>query len=167
MTPTLPDGQPAAPAETDRTQPGSGHLSRRAALAGLGGLTGVGLLTACGGSTPTVPTSVPEASAAASSAVQAAQDAMTSAADVPVGGGRVFADQDVVITQPTAGDFQAFSATCTHQGCKVREVVDGQIVCPCHNSAFAITDGSVVRGPAQRPLPEKSVSIEDGGIVVT
>lgn len=162
MTLTPPARHRAEPAD-----PAPGRLSRRSALAGLGGLTGVGLLTACSGSAPTVSDSVSDASAAASSAVEAAQGALASAADIPVGGGRVFADQDVVVTQPSAGEFQAFSATCTHQGCKVRDVVDGQIVCPCHDSAFAIADGSVVRGPAERPLPEKSVSVEDGGIVVT
>ena len=174
MIPTAPDRHPAAQpdretgrAATGRTGPAPGSLSRRSALAGLGGLTGVGLLTACGGSAPTVPDSVPDASAAASSAAQEAQEALLSAADIPVGGGRVFADQDVVVTQPSAGEYQAFSATCTHQGCKVRDVVDGEIICPCHDSAFAIADGSVLRGPAQQPLPEKSVSVEDGGIVVT
>ena len=62
----------------------------------------------------------------------------------------MFADKDVVVTQPTAGEFKAFSATCTHQGCKVKSVADGVIVCPCHGSKFAIADGSVAAGPAKR-----------------
>jgi nitrite reductase/ring-hydroxylating ferredoxin subunit len=59
----------------------------------------------------------------------------------------VFADKDVVVTQPTAGEYKAFSATCTHQGASQ---VGGRrvIVCPCHGSKFAIADGAVTAGPA-------------------
>lgn len=74
-------------------------------------------------------------------------------ADVPVGGGRIFAAQKLVVTQPTAGEFRAFSAVCTHQGCLVGSVTDSVIECPCHGSKFAISDGSVQAGPAARALP--------------
>jgi len=73
----------------------------------------------------------------------------------------------VVVTQPTAGDFKAFSATCTHQGCKVKSVADGNIVCPCHGSKFAIADGSVTNGPAKSPLPEKTISVDGNSILLT
>ena len=69
---------------------------------------------------------------------------------VPVGGGVIDADAQLVVTQPEAGTFEAFSAVCPHQGCLVSQVQDGLIVCPCHGSEFKITDGSVVRGPASR-----------------
>lgn len=78
------------------------------------------------------------------------------AAEIPVGGGRVFDTQRVVVTQPTAGNFKAFSAVCTHQGCTVAQVT-ATIDCPCHGSQFAITDGSVVNGPATQPLPSVPV----------
>ena len=81
-------------------------------------------------------------------------------------GGTVFADKDVVVTQPTAGDFKAFSATCTHQGCKVKSVADGVIVCPCHGSKFAIADGAVTAGPAKSPLPAKTISVEGDSILL-
>jgi Rieske Fe-S protein len=86
---------------------------------------------------------------------------------VPVGGGTILAEEMVVVTQPTEGEFMAFSAVCTHQGCPVQSVSDGTINCQCHGSAFAIEDGSVVNGPATRPLESKSVSVEGDSVRVS
>ncbi len=85
--------------------------------------------------------------------------------DVPVGGGMVL-DGRVVVTQPSPGVYAAFSATCTHQGCTVSEIEDGTINCPCHGSAFGITDGSVVQGPAREPLPRRQVTVEGTSFTV-
>jgi Rieske Fe-S protein len=93
-------------------------------------------------------------------------DALAAAATIPVGGGLVFADLDLVVTQPTAGQYKAFSATCTHQGCAVTEVTGGQIICPCHGSTFSAADGSPTAGPAATPLPERAVSFQGGSIVL-
>ncbi len=79
--------------------------------------------------------------------------------DIPVGGGRVFPDRKVVVTQPAAGVIKAFSAVCTHQGCLVTGVEDGNIVCPCHGSAFKLADGSVAAGPAKQALPTVAVTV--------
>lgn len=89
-----------------------------------------------------------------------------SAADVAVGSGAIFAEQQVVVTQPTEGEFRAFDTTCTHQGCPVSEVTD-TINCDCHGSAFALEDGSVVQGPATAPLAAKQVTVEDGTILLS
>ncbi len=59
-------------------------------------------------------------------------DALASAADVPVGGCFVVSGAKVVVTQPTEGDFKAFTAVCTHQGCLVESSTEGEIPCPCH-----------------------------------
>ncbi|OEJ96855.1 Rieske (2Fe-2S) protein [Streptomyces thermolilacinus] len=83
---------------------------------------------------------------------------------IPVGGGRVFADEKVVVTQPAEGEFKAFSAVCTHQGCTVGSVTNGLINCPCHASRFRIADASVASGPATRPLPERKITVEDGSV---
>ena len=83
---------------------------------------------------------------------------------MPVGGGRVLPEAELVVTQPTAGEFRAFSSTCTHSGCAVRDVVEGTINCPCHGSRFSVVDGSVVTGPATEPLPAVAVR-ETGGQV--
>jgi len=171
---------PTAP-PADDTDPGrSTGLSRRAVVAGVGGVAAAGLLTACGGGStataPGTPAAAPpaaapsepaaEPSAAGESAASSSGTALASTSEIPVGGGKVFADKDVVVTQPTSGDFKAFSATCTHQGCKVKSVADGQIVCPCHNSRFAVADGSVTGGPAKRPLPAKTISVDGDEIVL-
>src|SRR5438067_2348530 len=76
-------------------------------------------------------------------------------ADIPVGGGLIFAPNQVVVTQPVKGTFKAFSSICTHQSCPVASVAAGTINCDCHGSKYSISDGSVVRGPAPRPLPPK------------
>jgi Rieske Fe-S protein len=88
------------------------------------------------------------------------------AADVPVGGGMVVAKEKVVVCQPSKGDFKAYTAICTHQGCTVGKVEDGQIVCPCHGSHFSIDDGSPVSGPAKSPLAAKKVTVQGDQISV-
>ena len=96
---------------------------------------------------------------------RAAGGAIAATADVPVGGGLVVKDQKVVVTQPNKGEFKGFTAVCTHAGCVVKEVAGGTINCPCHGSKFSITDGSVVAGPAKKPLAEAPVAVEGTQIV--
>ena len=86
--------------------------------------------------------------------------------EIPVGGGVIFAAQQVVVTQPKKGTFKAFVSTCTHQGCQVSAVVNGTINCPCHGSKYKITDASVVSGPAPHPLPPKNIKVSGGEITL-
>jgi Rieske Fe-S protein len=90
-----------------------------------------------------------------------APQALTSTSDVPVGSGVIVGD--TVITQPAAGTFTGLSSTCTHAGCKVSEVTDGEIICPCHGSRFRL-DGSVAKGPATKPLEARAVTVNGGQI---
>jgi Rieske Fe-S protein len=84
--------------------------------------------------------------------------------DIPVGGGKVFTAQKVVVTQPAKGEFKAFSAVCTHVGCVCNQVANGTINCPCHGSEFKITNGAVVTGPAPTALPARTIALSDGKI---
>jgi len=133
----------------------------RAGVAGAG-VAGVLILAACGGAQE----AVSKATGAAGSATDAIKNAIKTA-DIPVGGGKVLSDLGVVVTQPTAGVFKAFSSTCTHQGNQVGSVSDGTINCPFHGSKFDMASGEVKNGPATRPLPTKSVTVSGDGITVT
>ncbi|TDD36894.1 iron-sulfur protein [Nonomuraea terrae] len=141
------------------------------ASVGAGGLALA--VTACGGTDTAQPAaSAPatESSAAQSGAPQSSAPqggtALAKTADIPVGGGTIFKDQKIVVTQPAAGEFKAFSATCTHQGCAVGSVEDGAIVCPCHGSTFAIADGAVTNGPAEQPLAAQQITVEGDQIML-
>ena len=99
-----------------------------------------------------------------SSGAPAGGTALGLAADIPVGGGKVYQAAQVVVTQPTAGQYKAFSAICTHVGCICNQVAGGTINCPCHGAKFKITDGSVVAGPATTPLATASVTVSGGKV---
>jgi nitrite reductase/ring-hydroxylating ferredoxin subunit len=90
-----------------------------------------------------------------------------SATEIPVGGAKFFPDQATVITQPNPGEFHAFSTICTHQGCTLNEIRNGLIRCPCHGSRFDMTDGYAQRGPAQKPLVRREVTIVGAEIRVS
>lgn len=58
---------------------------------------------------------------------------------------------DVVVDRDPTGRLRAWLARCTHLGCRLQQVVDNEILCPCHGSRFR-ADGTVIAGPATRPL---------------
>ncbi|WP_194897190.1 Rieske (2Fe-2S) protein [Catenulispora pinisilvae] len=120
-------------------------------------VAGVGAVAACassGGSSSKSASSVNGTVTVASSSV-------------PVGGGFVDQNNNIVVTQPTAGQYKAFSAICTHQGCTVGGVTNNRIVCPCHQSVFSATDGSVINGPATRPLSPMDAALNGTNVDVT
>ena len=159
MTDSAPDQQ--SDASFDRRR-----ILGTAAAAGLG----LPLLAACGqNSDPTSSTSASSSSTPTSG--QTKQPAGSGGADlvatsaVPVNGGVVIQDKKVVVTQPTKGDFKAFTAVCTHMGCIVGSVSDNTITCPCHGSQYSAEDGSVKGGPAPKPLAPVSIKVKGGEIV--
>ncbi|MFF6835053.1 MULTISPECIES: Rieske 2Fe-2S domain-containing protein [unclassified Streptomyces] len=149
----------------------SHSTSRRTVLLAAAALTATG----CGadgdddgGGTATATPEAPETPEASESPDSPEDDgeALARTSEIPVGGGAVFPEEKVVVTQPTAGEFKAFSAVCTHQGCLVNKVADGTIDCPCHGSKFRVADGSVVTGPATRPLPAERIDVSGGTITL-
>ena len=116
------------------------------------------------GSQPAPASSSAAAPAGSGSGAAAGPAALASTSDIPVGGGKILTDKNIVITQPQSGAFHAFSAVCTHAGCTVGSVTGGTINCPCHGSRFSITDGSVVTGPAASPLPRVSIKVQGTSI---
>jgi len=151
------------------------ETSRRALLTGAAGAGVAAAVAACsgggdggagpyGGSANTQAPSAGAASGGAQTPGGGAGSALATKADIPVGGGKIFPSQNAIITQPTAGMFKAFEATCTHMQCTLAAVADGVIMCGCHGSRFSAADGSVKSGPATRPLPERKITIEGESI---
>ncbi|MFD9379269.1 Rieske (2Fe-2S) protein [Streptomyces sp. NPDC059999] len=138
----------------------SQSAARRTVLKGaaaLAGAAGAGVtLAACstgtdsGGRSPAVPTEPVE---------------LGSASEVPVGGATLFRERKLVVSCPAEGQYKAFSAQCTHAGCVLDKIVEGEGNCPCHGSRFDVATGKVLRGPASAPLPSVPVKVEGGRLV--
>ena len=89
---------------------------------------------------------------------------VSSVAGIEPGGGAVLrvGGERCAVYRDADGAYQAVSATCSHLGCIVRFDADGPAwECPCHGSRFA-TDGSVLHGPATRPLDPADVDRPEG-----
>jgi Rieske Fe-S protein len=151
-----------------------------AGLAGIG-IAGIAALSACSsassssaagsampasGGASTSGTSASTGAASTGSAGATGKNVLAATTDIPVGGGKVFSGPRIVVTQPEAGQFKAFSAVCTHMQCIVDQVANGTIDCPCHGSEFSVKDGSVVQGPATKPLPTESISVTGNEIIL-
>lgn len=65
------------------------------------------------------------------------------------------------VVQSSSNQIIAFGPQCTHLGCAYHFEEDKkEFLCPCHNSVFAL-DGSVVSGPAPRPLDRYEVKVQN------
>ena len=160
----------------------------RAAGVGGAGAAAAAALAACGGSS-TPPTTGGAASSTTSAAATTSAGSSTSSgsgtgsatsssaaapsgtpvkpADVPVGGGVINAGGLFVVTQPSAGQFKAFSAVCTHMGCTLNMIADGKIDCPCHQSQFDITTGTPTSSSqAKSPLPAKTATVSGDSVYI-
>jgi Rieske Fe-S protein len=137
-------------------------VQRRTVLAAA---AATGLLAACssGSGGDAVPSS--PASPTGGTTADPAGTVVAAVAEVPVGGGFVNSQEKVVVTQPAAGQYKAFSAVCPHQGCLVSRVADNVIQCACHGSEFSAESGDVERGPADSGLAELAVAVDGGNIV--
>ena len=79
---------------------------------------------------------------------------------------RETADRSVWLVNLPTGGIRVYSPICTHLGCHFDwDSSSGHFVCPCHGSIFAL-DGTVLGGPAPRPLDTLPMKIEDGILFV-
>jgi Rieske Fe-S protein len=160
---------------TDNKLSRTGDPSRRAVMGGVVGFgVGVPLLAACGsdgsddtGSGGSGGSGGSSGGSDSSGTGTTSSGSIGKRSEVPVGGGKIFTAEKVVVTQPTEGEFKAFSAVCTHQGCVVAKVKSAGIDCTCHGSKFSITDGSVLNGPATKPLEELKVTVSGDDLAVS
>src|SRR5688500_15554912 len=126
------------------------QTTRRAVLGGVAAVGAGALLAACGSDEPTDSGSGSGDGTSEGSGDGASGGALATTDKVPVGGGTVFKNEKIVVTQPTEGDFKAFTAVCTHQGCVVASVDGDTIQCGCHGSQYNASDGKVKKGPAPK-----------------
>lgn len=84
--------------------------------------------------------------------------------DIPVGGGKYFEKDQLIVAQPKKGKFNAFNSTCSHANCPVSDMeTKGKMICPCHNAEFDL-DGKPVKGVARRPLKPEKIVVAGGKI---
>ncbi len=123
---------------------------------------GLPLLAACGGSDDDDATATdPETSASVEAGA-----ALTTTDAVPVGSGVILADEKVVVTQATEGEFKAYANICTHQGCALESISPDGIRCPCHGSVFDVATGEPIDGPADSPLSELPITVDGDSITL-
>ena len=139
-------------------------LTRRSALRGFGLTVAAGVAGFVVARQSDAAKAKPSTSAANAygSSTASTGSLLTAVDKVPTGGGIVLGN--VVLTKDAQGDVRGYSATCTHQGCRVDTISNGRIQCPCHGSAFDASTGAVVQGPATRPLPPIPVVVRDGKV---
>ncbi|WP_406206203.1 MULTISPECIES: Rieske (2Fe-2S) protein [unclassified Streptomyces] len=157
---------------SESVQPVSGP-SRRTVVAAVGAAGLAVALTACG-SDDDASGSATEQGAGAGATTEAGSSggggaggaALAKTADIPEGSGKVFSDEKVVVSQPAAGDYKAFSTICTHQNCPMTDLKEDTLSCACHGSQFSVLDGSVKKGPATQPLAAKQISVSGDSITL-
>ena len=146
---------------SESVQPKPGP-SRRSVVAAVGAAGLAVALTACGSEDEASGSSTEQGAAAGGGGGAA----LAKTADIPEGGAKVFDAEKVVVSQPAAGDFKAFSTICTHQNCPMTDLKEDTLSCACHGSQFSVLDGSVKKGPATQPLPAKKIDVAGGSITL-
>ncbi len=70
----------------------------------------------------------------------------------------------IVITE--SNSTTAYSAHCTHLGCKIDKFENDQFICPCHGSRYDLK-GNVLKGPAYKNLRIVSSTLSEDGNSIT
>lgn len=148
------------PDDADELRP-----SRRIVFNGLAAMGVAAALAGCGSRTGRTTSPGAAGDSGASGSLPKTGTKLASTSDIPVNGGVILPDQKVVITQPTAGEFRAFTAVCTHQGFLVTSVDGGLITCSHHGSEYSATTGAVQQGPAPSALSPIKVTVRGGSVL--
>src|SRR5262245_62999663 len=77
---------------------------------------------------------------------------LATVAEIPVGSGRVFEAERVVLVRPAQDEILGYSSVCTRAACVLTVLSADRLQCPCHRSVFDTADGSVLRGPGPLAL---------------
>lgn len=131
-----------------------------------GVVVGGTVLAACSSDANSDAGDTPETDAGTAADTETGPEALGTVAvsSIAVGGGVIVEDPAVVVTRPTEAEVFAFTSICPHQGCRVNEVRDNEIVCPCHGSLFSATDGSVISGPAAEGLAAAPFAVDGDSV---
>lgn len=88
-------------------------------------------------------------------------------ADFAYGPPSFMSDEKIFVFHEREAGFHVVSAVCTHLGCTVQYFKsDDRFHCPCHGSIYQ-ANGTVVHGPAPKPLPWFEITLAtDGQLVV-
>ena len=68
----------------------------------------------------------------------------------------------LMISQVQRGTYVGLAAVCTHGGCEVADANSTTLGCGCHGAVFAKADGSVIQGPATKPLKKYDLVEREG-----
>ncbi|MEY2825875.1 MAG: hypothetical protein RLZZ122_239 [Actinomycetota bacterium] len=145
------------------------NLNRRTALTALGASAATVSLAACASEPQLAANTPPSATVETQTAEPQGSLVIGKTSDVPVGGGTKFSVDDltILVTQPKAGDYKAFDATCTHAGCIVNGIIDNEIACGCHGARYAIDSGMVLAGPAKSALGKLTIEVVGEDLVLS
>ncbi len=130
-------------------------IERRVVLAGSLATSSAIALAACAAQPEVAETTPPSGSVDEMEIITGGEVLVGNIDDIAVGSGTKIKVNDqltILVTHPTEAQFRAFSATCTHAGCIVSGIRDGQIACACHGARFNSESGEPEQGPANSAL---------------
>jgi len=79
-----------------------------------------------------------------------------------------FVSELEVVVVNLGGQIYCLDGRCSHAGAPLSEgSLAGEVLtCPWHGSQFNVTDGSVLRGPTEKPLKVYPSNVKDGFVFI-